>query len=333
MEQRTLGRTGHAVSVVGLGTWQLGADWGDVCEADAREVLEASVEEGSRSSTPRTSTATGAASRSSAASWRTPGRRHHGRDQDGPPRRPGARELRARQLPRLDRPLPAQPRRRHPRPRAAALPADARSTPTTQVYDALDTLVDEGAIAAYGVSVEKVDQALAAIARPHVATVQIIANAFRLKPVEEVFPAAAEAGRRHHRPGAARLRPALRAVRRRHDVRATTTTAPSTGDGRRSTSARRSRAWTSRPALRRRRSSARWSAQKHARRRHVRRRRPSPGCGSSPVSAASSPARATSSRPAATPRAGGYRARRGVRRGRAQDLRPAGSGQSIHPRW
>jgi aryl-alcohol dehydrogenase-like predicted oxidoreductase len=62
------------------------------------------------------------------------------------------------------------------------------------VYDALDTLVEDGAVAAYGVSVEKVEEALAAIARPHVATVQIIANAFRLKPLEQVFPAAAEAG-------------------------------------------------------------------------------------------------------------------------------------------
>jgi aryl-alcohol dehydrogenase-like predicted oxidoreductase len=46
MEQRTLGRSGRKVSVVGLGTWQLGADWGEVTEADALAVLEASAEAG-----------------------------------------------------------------------------------------------------------------------------------------------------------------------------------------------------------------------------------------------------------------------------------------------
>lgn len=62
------------------------------------------------------------------------------------------------------------------------------------VYDALDTLVDERRIAAYAVSVETCAEALAAIARPGVASVQIILNAFRLKPLEEVLPAAREAG-------------------------------------------------------------------------------------------------------------------------------------------
>jgi aryl-alcohol dehydrogenase-like predicted oxidoreductase len=72
-------------------------------------------------------------------------------------------------------------------PPSAVIDADA-------TYDALDTLVDEGAIAAYGVSVETCAQALSAIARPHVASIQIILNAFRLKPLDAVLPAAADAG-------------------------------------------------------------------------------------------------------------------------------------------
>jgi aryl-alcohol dehydrogenase-like predicted oxidoreductase len=62
------------------------------------------------------------------------------------------------------------------------------------VFDALDEMVGDGRVAAYGVSVETCAQALAAIARPHVATVQIILNCFRLKPLEEVLPAARQAG-------------------------------------------------------------------------------------------------------------------------------------------
>ncbi|HEY1672324.1 MAG TPA: aldo/keto reductase, partial [Streptosporangiaceae bacterium] len=46
MEQRVLGRTNRPVSVIGLGTWQLGADWGNVSERDALDVLQAAVESG-----------------------------------------------------------------------------------------------------------------------------------------------------------------------------------------------------------------------------------------------------------------------------------------------
>ncbi|MDX6239152.1 MAG: hypothetical protein QOG10_3967, partial [Kribbellaceae bacterium] len=65
---------------------------------------------------------------------------------------------------------------------------------TDAVFDALDTMVEEKRIAAYGVSVETCAEALTAIARPNVASVQIILNAFRLKPLDEVLPAAREAG-------------------------------------------------------------------------------------------------------------------------------------------
>src|SRR6187402_538973 len=46
MQQRPLGRTGRDVSAIGLGTWQLGADWGAVSEDDAIAVLTASVHHG-----------------------------------------------------------------------------------------------------------------------------------------------------------------------------------------------------------------------------------------------------------------------------------------------
>ena len=72
-------------------------------------------------------------------------------------------------------------------PPTAVLESDA-------TYDALDSLVDDGSIEAYGVSVETADQALTAIARPHVRSVQIILNAFRLKPLDRVLPAAREQG-------------------------------------------------------------------------------------------------------------------------------------------
>src|SRR6266516_3013119 len=46
MEQRRIDRLGRYVSVVGLGTWQLGADWGNVRPDDARATLDAAVDAG-----------------------------------------------------------------------------------------------------------------------------------------------------------------------------------------------------------------------------------------------------------------------------------------------
>src|ERR1700721_1911654 len=46
MEKRVLGKTGKPVSIIGLGTWRLGADWGSVTESDAIAVLRAAVESG-----------------------------------------------------------------------------------------------------------------------------------------------------------------------------------------------------------------------------------------------------------------------------------------------
>ncbi len=72
--------------------------------------------------------------------------------------------------------------------------------PPSEVYDMpevfgiLDDLTQQGKIRFYGVSVERVDEAMKAITYPHVQSVQIIFNMFRLKPAEQFFAAARERG-------------------------------------------------------------------------------------------------------------------------------------------
>jgi len=58
------------------------------------------------------------------------------------------------------------------------------------VFGILDDLVSAGKIRYYGVSVETVDEALAALLYPNVQSIQIIFNMFRPKPAERVFPEA-----------------------------------------------------------------------------------------------------------------------------------------------
>ncbi len=194
MQKRTLGRTNRPVSVVGLGTWQLGADWGEVTETDARAVLEASAEAG-------------------VTFFDTADVYGDGRSEQLVGRFVAAHPdagftvatkigRRAEQVP--DSYVEASFRAWLDRsrrnlgvdtidlvqlhcPPSAVIDDDA-------TYDVLDRLVEEQVVAAYGVSVETVDQALSAIARPHVASVQIILNAFRMKPLDEVLPAAGAAG-------------------------------------------------------------------------------------------------------------------------------------------
>ena len=194
MEQRLLGRTGRSVSVVGLGTWQLGADWGDISEAAARAVLEASAEEGVTFYDTADVYGDGRSERilgRFVAAHPDAGltvATKMGRRLDQVPENYSSENFRSwvdrsRTNLGVDRLDLVQLHC----PPSAVIEDDA-------TYDSLDALVEEGSIAAYGVSVETVEQALAAIERPNVATVQIILNALRLKPLEQVLPAAAEAG-------------------------------------------------------------------------------------------------------------------------------------------
>ena len=195
MDITELGRTGRQVGVIGLGCWQIGADWGAVSEDDALATLAAAVDAGVTFLDTADVYGDG---RSEALIGRF------------------IRESRPRGVTVATK----MGRRANPH-EAAAYNADAfrdwtdRSRtnlgvdtldlvqlhcPPTSVYgddavfDVLDEMVDEGRMSAYGVSVETCEEALTAIARPIVATVQIILNAFRRRPLEQVLPAALEAG-------------------------------------------------------------------------------------------------------------------------------------------
>jgi aryl-alcohol dehydrogenase-like predicted oxidoreductase len=61
-----------------------------------------------------------------------------------------------------------------------------------EVFGMLDDLVQAGKIRYYGVSVEKIEEALKAIEYPNVQTVQIIFNCFRQRPAEKFFARAKE---------------------------------------------------------------------------------------------------------------------------------------------
>ncbi|WP_327699535.1 aldo/keto reductase [Streptomyces sp. NBC_00459] len=194
MDERVIGRSGQQASVIGLGTWQLGADWGDVEDKDALAVLDAAVESGVTFFDTADVYGDGRSEQTIATFLRG---------------RPELDILVATKMGRRVDQLPEnyvldnfrawndRSRRNLGVDRIDLVQLHCPPTPvysSDEVFDALDTLVEEGRIARYGVSVETCEEALTAIARPGVTSVQIILNAFRMKPLAEVLPAAEKAG-------------------------------------------------------------------------------------------------------------------------------------------
>ncbi|MEV6829222.1 aldo/keto reductase [Amycolatopsis sp. NPDC051102] len=192
MENRKITRLGREVSVVGLGCWQLGADWGEVDENDALAVLHAAADNGVTFFDTADVYGDG-------RSEKLVGRFLAERGDVFVATKMGRR---AEQVP--ENYVAANFREWNDRSRrnlgVDTLDLVQLHCPPTPVYssdavyDALDAMVEEGRIKAYGVSVETCEEALTALARPHVASVQIILNCLRLKPLEDVLPAAAAAG-------------------------------------------------------------------------------------------------------------------------------------------
>lgn len=188
MQERKLGRTGVNVSEIGFGAWAIGGAWGDVSMEDAKGALHAALDQGC--SFIDTADVYG----------------------DGRSEQIIAEVLAERGG---ERPFVATKAGRRLAPHVAEGYTKANLTGFVErslrnlrvdcldlvqlhcpppavyyqpeVFQALDQLVAEGKIRHYGVSVEKVEEALKAIEYPNVATVQIIYNIFRQRPATLFF--------------------------------------------------------------------------------------------------------------------------------------------------
>src|SRR3954449_3929013 len=187
MRTRTLGRTGRDVSEIGFGAWQIGADWGDGDEDEAMATLHAAADAGVTFFDTADVYGDG-------RSERLVGRLLRERTGED---LVVAMKMGRRADPHVPEAFTGEAMRAwNDRSRknlgVETLDLVQLHCPPTPVYstdavfDELDAMVDEGRMHAYGVSVETSAEALTAITRPNVASVQIILNVFRRKPLDEV---------------------------------------------------------------------------------------------------------------------------------------------------
>jgi len=192
MRRRPLGSTGFTVSEVGFGGWAIGSLWGKVSEEDAMGALHTALDAGVDFIDTADVYGDGRSERLIARLRRE---------------RPGEPFVVAtkagRRLPEQtvegysEANLRSWVERSLENLEVEALDLLQLHCPPTALYRrpeafaALDRLKAEGKVLHYGVSVEKIEEALAALEHPGVETVQIIFNLLRQRPAEGLFPAAA----------------------------------------------------------------------------------------------------------------------------------------------
>ena len=185
---RLFGRTGWNIADIGFGAWAIGGSWGDVDEAQARDALRAALEAGTNFIDTADVYGDGRSERiirDVLKAWQGPrpivatkaGRRLSPHVADGYNRK----NLEAF----IDRSLQNLGVETLDLVQLHCPPTDVYYRP--DVFEALDSLVTAGKLRYYGVSVEKVEEALKAIEYPGVASVQIIYNMFRQRPNELFF--------------------------------------------------------------------------------------------------------------------------------------------------
>ncbi|MFC6904706.1 aldo/keto reductase [Halalkalicoccus tibetensis] len=187
MRQRPLGRTGWTVSEIGLGTWQVGSDWGDVSDEEGKRAIRAALDAGVDFIDTADVYGDGRSERHIAAVLEE-------REEEPVVATKAGRRLSPHEVEGyteeslrtfVDRSRENLATETIDLLQLHCPPTEAYYRP--EVFDALEGLVSEGRIEEYGVSVETVEEGLKAIEYPGVQTVQMIFNPFRQRPAELFF--------------------------------------------------------------------------------------------------------------------------------------------------
>ncbi len=187
MQYRELGRTGWKVSSVSFGCWAIGGTWGPVDDSESLAALHRAAELGVNFFDTSDRYGDGRSERLLARFRREHGEPTYIATKVGRRLNPHVAEGYNRNN------LTAFVERSLVNLQAEALDLVQLHCPPTEVYympetfGVLDGLVDAGKIRHYGVSVEKVEEALKALEYPNVQSVQIIFNMFRHRPADLLF--------------------------------------------------------------------------------------------------------------------------------------------------
>ena len=187
MKYRDLGNTGMKISEVSFGAWAIGADWGTVEDKDSLAALHKAVDLGINFIDTADVYGMGHSEQLVAQLRKERSEQLYVATKAGRKLDPHVAE---KYTPQNIRSF-IQESLKNLKVDALDLlqlhcpPREVYYTP--ELFDALDGMVKEGLIKNYGVSVEKVEEALKAIEFPGVKTVQIIFNMFRQRPAELFF--------------------------------------------------------------------------------------------------------------------------------------------------
>ncbi len=188
MNYRTLGRTGWQVSEISFGAWAIGADWGTVDDSVSLAALRQALDRGVNFIDTADVYGDGRSEKLIGQILRErKGERIYVATKAGRRLSPHVTEGYNRQN------LTAFVERSLANLGVETLDLVQLHCPPTEVFyrpevfGVLDDLVADGKLRYYGVSVEKVEEALKAIEYPNVRTVQIIFNMFRHRPADLFF--------------------------------------------------------------------------------------------------------------------------------------------------